>query len=95
MTEKDFFTDPSFDHADLESKLNEIEADVNSLISNPPVEAIDDDEEWEEEYPGDFEISSGCALARLVTPRARNWRRKAPIAASAAWKIADLGLGRD
>ena len=60
MTEKDYLTDPSFDPADLESKLNEIEADVNSLISNLPVEAIDDDEEWEEEYPGDFEDSSGC-----------------------------------
>ena len=57
LTEKDYLTDPSFDPADLESKLNEIEADVNSLISNLPVEAIDDDEEREEEYPGDFEDS--------------------------------------
>ena len=57
LTEKDYLTDPSFDPVDLESKLNEIEADVNFLISNLPVEAIDDDEEREEEYPGDFEDS--------------------------------------
>ncbi len=57
LTEKDYLTDPSFDPADLESKLNEIEADVNSLISNLPAEAIDDDEEREEEYTGDFEDS--------------------------------------
>ena len=42
---------------DLEQKLNEIQADVNFLISNLPVEAIDDDEQREEEYPGDFEDS--------------------------------------
>ena len=40
---------------DLERKLNEIQADVNFLISNLPVEAIDDDVEREEEYTGDFE----------------------------------------
>ena len=57
LTEKDYLADPSFDPVDLESKLNEIEADVNFLISNLPVEAIDDDEEREEEYPGDFEDS--------------------------------------
>ena len=57
LTEKDYLTDPSFDPVDLEGKLNEIEADVNFLISNLPVEAIDDDEEREEEYPGDFEDS--------------------------------------
>ena len=57
LTKKDYLTDPSFDPIDLESKLNEIEADVNFLISNLPVEAIDDDEEREEEYPGDFEDS--------------------------------------
>lgn len=32
-------------------------ADVNFLISNLPVEAIDDDQEREKEYPGDFEDS--------------------------------------
>ena len=57
LTEKDYLTDPSFDPVDLESKLNEIEGDVNFLISNLPVEVIDDDEEREEEYPGDFEDS--------------------------------------
>ena len=57
LTEKDYLADPSFDPVDLESKLNEIEADVNFLISNLPVEAIDDDEEREEEYPDDFEDS--------------------------------------
>ena len=57
LTEKDYLADPSFDPVDLESKLNEIEADVNFLISNLPVEVIDDDEEREEEYPDDFEDS--------------------------------------
>lgn len=57
MTEKDYLLDPSFDVLDLEQKLNEIQADVNFLISNLPVEAIDDDEQREEEYPGDFEDS--------------------------------------
>ena len=57
MTEKDYLLDPSFDVLDLESKLNEIQTDVNRLISNLPVEAIDDDEEREQEYAGDFEDS--------------------------------------
>lgn len=57
MMEKDYLLDPTFDVLDLESKLNEIQADVNLLISNLPVEAIDDDEEREEEYLGDFEDS--------------------------------------
>ena len=57
LTEKDYLTDPSFDPIDLESKLNEIEADVDFLISNLPVEVIDNDEEREEEYLGDFEDS--------------------------------------
>jgi len=57
MTEKDYLLDPSFDVLDLESKLNEIQADVDRLISNLPVEAIDDDEEREQEYAGDFEDS--------------------------------------
>ena len=45
MNEKDYLLDPSFDVMDLESKLNEIQADVNFLISNLPVEAIDDDDD--------------------------------------------------
>lgn len=57
MMDKDYLLDPTFDVLDLESKLNEIQADVNFLISNLPVEAIDDDNEREEEYPGDFEDS--------------------------------------
>lgn len=57
MNEKDYLLDPSFDPVDLERKLDEIQADVNFLISNLPVEAIDDDVEREEEYPGDFEDS--------------------------------------
>lgn len=58
LTEKDYLLDPTFDVLDLEKKLNEIQADVNFLISNLPVEAIDDDQEREEEeYPGDFEDS--------------------------------------
>lgn len=57
MTEEDYLLDPTFDVLDLERKLNEIQADVNRLISNLPVEAIDDDEEREQEYAGDFEDS--------------------------------------
>lgn len=57
LNEKDYLLDPSFDPVDLELKLNEIQADVNFLISNLPVEAIDDDVEREEECPGDFEDS--------------------------------------
>ena len=57
LNEKDYLLDPSFDPVDLEQKLNEIQADVNFLISNLPVEAIDDEEEREEEYPGDFDDS--------------------------------------
>lgn len=57
MTEEDYLLDPTFDVLDLERKLNEIQADVNRLISNLPVEAIDDDEEMEQEYTGDFEDS--------------------------------------
>lgn len=57
MTEEDYLLDPTFDVLDLERKLNEIQADVNRLISNLPVEAIDDDEEREQEYTGDFEDS--------------------------------------
>ena len=57
MTEKEYLLDPTFDVLDLERKLNEIQADVNRLISNLPVEAIDDDKEREDEYPGDFEDS--------------------------------------
>ncbi|MBO6248626.1 MAG: hypothetical protein J6N54_07440, partial [Bacteroidales bacterium] len=34
-----------------------IQADINRLISNLPVEAIDDDEERGQEYAGDFEDS--------------------------------------
>ena len=50
MTEKDFLLDPTFDVLDLEWTLNEIQADVNRLISNLPVEAIDNDEEREQEH---------------------------------------------
>ena len=57
LTEKDYLLDPTFDVLDLEHKLIEIQADVNFLISNMPVESIDDDQEREEEYPGDFEDS--------------------------------------
>ena len=57
MTEEDYLLDPTFDVLDLERKLNEIQADVNRLISNLPVEAIDDDEEREQEYTSDFEDS--------------------------------------
>ena len=56
LTEKDYLTDSSFDPVDLENKLDEIEEDVNTLVSNLPVEAIDDEEELEE-YSGDFEDS--------------------------------------
>ena len=57
INEKDYLLDPNFDVLDLESKLDEIQGDVNNLISNLPVESIDDDEELEEEYLGDFEDS--------------------------------------
>lgn len=57
LTEKGYLLDPTFNVLDLEQKLIEIQADVNFLISNLPVEAIDDDQEREKEYPGDFEDS--------------------------------------
>ena len=57
MMEKDYLLDPTFDVLDLEQRLKEIQNDVNFLIANLPVEAIDDDEEREGEYPGDFEDS--------------------------------------
>ena len=57
MTEEDYLLDPTFDVLDLERKLIEIQADINRLISNLPVEAIDDDEERGQEYAGDFEDS--------------------------------------
>ena len=57
MNENEYLLDPSFDPVDLERKLDEIQDDVNFLISNLPVEAIDDDEEREREYPCDFEDS--------------------------------------
>lgn len=57
MTEDDYLLDPTFDVLDLEKKLIEIQNDVNILIANLPVEAIDDVEEREGEYPGDFEDS--------------------------------------
>ena len=57
MTEKDYLLDPTFDVLDLEQKLIEIQSNVNRLISNLPVEAIDDDQEREGEYAGDFEDS--------------------------------------
>ena len=57
VMEKDYLLDPTFDVLDLEQKLNEIQADVNRRISNLPGEAIDDDQEREGEYPGDFEDS--------------------------------------
>ena len=57
MIEKDYLLDPSFNPVDLELKLDEIQADVSFLISNLPVEAIDDEEEREKEYSGDFEDS--------------------------------------
>ena len=57
MMEKDYLLDPTFDVLDLEKNLNMIQADVNILIASLPVEAIDDDKEREEEYPGDFEDS--------------------------------------
>ena len=57
MTEKEYLLDPTFDVLDLESRLNEIQAYVNRLVSNLPVEAIDDEGEREQEYAGDFEDS--------------------------------------
>ena len=57
LNEKEYLLDPTFDPVDLENKLNEIQTDINILASNLPVEAIDDDEEREGEYPGDFEDS--------------------------------------
>lgn len=57
MTEEDYLLDPNFDVLYLEQRLKEIQNDVNFLIANLPVEAIDDDEEREGEYTGDFEDS--------------------------------------
>lgn len=57
MTEKEYLLDPSFDVLDLEAKLDEIQSDIDFLIANLPVEAIDDDAMREEDFPGDFEDS--------------------------------------
>ena len=57
LNENDYLSDPSFDPVDLERRLNEIQADVNLLISNLPVEAVDDEDELEEEYQEDFDDS--------------------------------------
>ena len=57
LTRKDWLTDPSFDPVDLENRLEEIEADVEELVSNLPVEVLDgdDEDELEGEYPEDFD----------------------------------------
>lgn len=57
LAEKEYFFDPTFDVLNLEQKLYEIQADVDTLKAHLPVEAIDDDEERETEYAGDFEDS--------------------------------------
>ena len=68
MTENEYLLDPTFDVLDLERKLNEIQADVNRLISNLPVEAIDDDEEREQEYTSDS--------TRVISRIARNLKTR-------------------
>ena len=57
LSRKDYLTNPSFDSIDLENRLDEIAADVEALISNLPVEVIDndDEEELEGECPEDFD----------------------------------------
>ena len=71
LNEKDYLLDLSFDPVDLERKLDEIQADVNVLISNLPVEAIDDDEEREMEYPGDFEDSEESGIPAVASNEVR------------------------
>ena len=40
---------------ELEERLQEIESDINELLLNLPVEAVDDTEEREYQYPEEFE----------------------------------------
>ena len=40
---------------ELEERLQEIESDINELLLNLPVEAVDDVEEREYQYPEEFE----------------------------------------
>ena len=97
LTRKDYLTDPSFDPVDLENRLDEIEADVENLIANLPVDLIDndDEEELEREYPEDFddaeeledevvECEELIAQAQVLLARVRAHYLPADIAAAAA-----------
>ena len=58
LLEKDFRQDPTFTLEKLQHDLNEVQADVDTLIASLPFEAVDDADEREHEFPGDFEDSA-------------------------------------
>lgn len=62
MTEEDYLLDPTFDVLDLERKLNEIQADVNRLISNLPVRPL--------------MMRRGSRSTRVISRIARNWKTR-------------------
>ena len=58
LLEKDFRQDPTFTVEKLQHDLAEVQADVDTLIATLPFEAVDDAENREHEFPGDFEDSA-------------------------------------
>lgn len=58
LLEKDFRQDPTFTIEKLQHDLAEVQADVDTLIATLPFEAVDDAEDREHEFPGDFEDSA-------------------------------------
>ena len=58
LLEKDFRQDPTFTPEKLQHDLNEVQADVDTLIATLPFEAVDDADDREREFPGDFEDSA-------------------------------------
>ena len=58
LLEKDFRQDPTFTTEKLQHDLAEVQADVDTLIATLPFEAVDDAEDREHEFPGDFEDSA-------------------------------------
>ena len=58
LLEKDFRQDPTFTLEKLQHDLNEVQADVDTLVATLPFEAVDDADEREHQFPGDFEDSA-------------------------------------
>jgi len=75
LMEKDYREVPDFDPVDLKKKLKEIEGDIDTLVSNLPYEAIDDNEEMEHQYPEEFadneELEDEVVECDKVIARAR------------------------